>query len=670
MTRTTRSVIEAIGVYLPPKRVTTAEILGGCANPVRVPLERLTGIRVRHLAGESEFSFDLAAKAVADCLERSRTDPDDYDILICANISRYDGPRLVTYEPSTAVRLQKRFGFSQAVAMDVSNACAGMWTAVYVVDAMIRTGAIRRGMVVSGEYISYLTDTAQKEIVDHLDSQLASLTLGDAGVAVVLGVSPRPDVGFHDIELYTLSKYSRYCIAKPTDQAHGGAAMYTDAINVTASVVPHAARHAEEMLRRNDQPLADINHIVPHQTSRLSMQDALKEIGARFDVDLPRRLINNLAERGNTASTSHFLALHDAINSERIQSGDEVLFLISGSGQTTGTALYTCDDLPDRVRARSPLSRVNGAARTTPNRGEVISVPLCIESVAAAAPDAGQSADTLEMLHAASLECLGKSRFSKEQIELLVSVGVFRKEFLTEPAIAALLAGDLEMNDYREPTDEHKTLCFDLLNGGIGFLNACHLVTELSRAGCLARAMIVASELENNADVAPDHLLGLREIGTAVILHEAEDGETGFEAFGFYHYPQHQDARYVIGTWNEQGQPYLVPSQNSELCAKYLSCIEQSVPEFLGQQGLDTNDFRFLLPPQVSPEFVRQVGERLGFDDRSVVNVATDGEDLGTSSTPVAMQAVLERQLAQKGDLGLILNVGSGIQVACATYRF
>ena len=141
------------------------------------------------------------------------------------------------------------------VAFDISNACAGMWTGIYVVDAMIRSGSIRYGMVVSGEYISYLTDTAQKEIASQVDPQLASLTLGDAGLAVVLQASPRPEVGFHDIELYTLSKYSRFCIAKPTECEHGGAAMHTDAIKVTATVVPHAATHAQFVLGRNGRPL-------------------------------------------------------------------------------------------------------------------------------------------------------------------------------------------------------------------------------------------------------------------------------------------------------------------------------------------------------------------------------------------------------------------------------
>jgi 3-oxoacyl-[acyl-carrier-protein] synthase III len=44
--------------------------------------------------------------------------------------------------------------------------------------------------------------------------------------------------------------------------------------------------------------------------------------------------------------------------------------------------------------------------------------------------------------------------------------------------------------------------------------------------------------------------------------------------------------------------------------------------------------------------------------------------DLYTSALPYAFQYVQEQQLVQPGDIGLIINVGAGIQVGCATYYF
>lgn len=669
-TRRVTSVIESLGVYLPPRQVGTREILDGCAHHVRIPLERLTGIRSRHRAGETEFSIDLAAHAIADCLQCSHARAEDFDLLICANISRYDGPRRVSYEPSTAVKLRKKFGFTRAVVMDLSNACAGVWTAVYMVDALIRSGAIQRGMVVSGEYISYLTDTAQKEIVDYLDPQVASLTLGDSGVAVSLQASHRPDVGFQDLELFTLGKYSKFCIAKPSDQPHGGAAMYTDAVNVTASVVQYAAEHADELLQRNQRGLERIHHIIPHQTSRLTMQEAVKEFSNRYAIDLRQRLINNLAERGNTATTSHMVALWDSIRGGRVVNDDEILFLISGSGQTTGTALYKCDDLPDRLRAAGQPPSANGAERQEPAIGETLKVPLCVKAIGVAEPNSAHEPDTLEMLTAASTKCLQQAALSSNQVELLLSVGVYRSEFITEPAIAALLAGELQMNHDRLRGNEPKTLAFDILNGPLGFLNACYVATEMAAAGCLEHALVVASEVENNRGPAPHDLLGLREIGTATILGEAEDGQTGFQAFGFYYFHEYQQDHVVSVLWNPQGRPYLDISRQSNLWQTYLHCIEQGVSQFLREQHLSRDEIQLLLPPQISTGFVWKLAERLGFSEDAVVNVAVDGMDLATSSTPVSLQAVWEQQRARPGDLGLIVNVGSGVQVACALYQF
>ena len=666
--RTAKSFIESIGAYLPPKRVTTSEVIEGCTYPLRIPLERLTGIKARHCAGETEFSIDLAAKAVEDCLNRSHVAAEDFDILVCTNISRYDGPRIVTYEPTTSITLKKRFGFHRAIAFDISNACAGMWTGIYVVDSLIRAGSIRRGMVVSGEYISYLAETAQKEIASQIDPQLASLTLGDAGLAVALEASPRPEVGFHDIELYTLSKYSRFCIAKPTDREHGGAAMHTDAIKVTAAVVPHAATHAQFVLGRNGRPLTDVDHIIPHQTSRLTMEGALDEMKRRFNHDFSGRLINNLEQRGNTATTSHMLALRDSIQNQHIRSGDDILFSISGSGQTTGTAIYTCDDLPERLRTNRVLQNGNGAKMR--DWGETLPVPMCIESIGTAVPKRGEVVDTMQLLGDAACHCFERSRFSKKQMGLLMFTGVYRTDFVTEPAIAALLAGDLQINDICSPDAHHKTLALDIFNGPTGFLNACYLVSELARAGCVEQAMIVTAEVENNAEVDPEHLLGLSEMGSAVILHEAEDGESGFCAFSFQYFHEHHDALRVMGTWNERGRAYLVAECQADLHQIYLDCMEVSVARFLKEQNLKREEIRFLLPPQISASFPAETAARLGFAPESVINVAQDDRDLSTSSTPIAIQAVRDRKLSASGDLGLIVNVGAGVQVACALYRF
>src|SRR5438045_764948 len=116
-----------MAVYLPPKIVSTSAILNGCTRPMTFPMEEFTGIRNRRMAGESEYSIDLARKAAADCLDRSRRRPAEIGLIICCNISRFDAPQTVACEPSTAVKLRHHFGLTNAIAFDLTNGCAGMF---------------------------------------------------------------------------------------------------------------------------------------------------------------------------------------------------------------------------------------------------------------------------------------------------------------------------------------------------------------------------------------------------------------------------------------------------------------------------------------------------------------------------------------------------------------
>ncbi|MFT5129449.1 MAG: 3-oxoacyl-[acyl-carrier-protein] synthase III, partial [Rhodothermales bacterium] len=61
-----RTVIESLGVYLPPKEVTTKEILRACKQKIFLPLQRLTGIKSRRMAGDDEFAIDLAERAIIE----------------------------------------------------------------------------------------------------------------------------------------------------------------------------------------------------------------------------------------------------------------------------------------------------------------------------------------------------------------------------------------------------------------------------------------------------------------------------------------------------------------------------------------------------------------------------------------------------------------------------
>ena len=66
------TIIESMGVYLPDKEVSSKDLLASAKHALLYPLEKLTGIKSRRMAGETEFSIDLARKAIASCMEFSK----------------------------------------------------------------------------------------------------------------------------------------------------------------------------------------------------------------------------------------------------------------------------------------------------------------------------------------------------------------------------------------------------------------------------------------------------------------------------------------------------------------------------------------------------------------------------------------------------------------------
>lgn len=661
------TIIESLGTYLPQKAVSTKTILKGCKNKILFPLERTTGIRSRRMAGETEFSIDLAGKAIEECLSYSRYKPGDIDMMICCNISRFDAPLRFTFEPGTAVRLKKHFGFDNAIVFDITNACAGMWTGISIIDTFLNLGIIGCGMVVSGEYITKLTQTAQKEIEGFMDQRLACLTLGDAGAALILERAPDNKTGLAKIGMYTVGRYSHYCTAKPTDKAHGGVIMLTESINLSAASLKHAIKHTEHVRKQVGWSPEAFNHLIMHQVSKTSLEDSMRNINRFYKKNICNRgnVVNNLAERGNTASTSHFVALKDSILKNRIKPGDKILFSITGSGITIGSAFYTMDDLPERLQRKEVSTR-------QPGKMQPLTFPRArIESVGTIAGEKKVKRDSLELSKIAAEECFKKSSYHRKDIDLLIYTGVYRKDFLCEPAIATLLAGELNINADIKSPDQKKTLAFDVFNGGLGFLNACFAAIPMLRAQKLKNAMIITSEIENNARIFPGKQLGLEETASALILEQTskDNGNPGFGHFHFDYFTDYLEAFTSHATW-KNGKAYLDFNKDPNIYDYYITCIPGVVHQFLSNQDLDISQISVILPPQISSSFISKLSKQMNVPKEKFVDMARDGKDLFTSSMLYTFQYAREHQLVAEGDIGLIINIGSGIQVGCAVYYF
>ena len=87
----------------------------------------------------------------------------------------------------------------------------------------------------------------------------------------------------------------------------------------------------ERLLDQSRMTLSDVDLVVPHQASHLSMKHAQKRLGLRDGA-----VVDIYATHGNQVAASIPTALHEAIAAGRVRSGSRVLLLGSAAGLTLG----------------------------------------------------------------------------------------------------------------------------------------------------------------------------------------------------------------------------------------------------------------------------------------------------------------------------------------------
>ncbi|MGH8977440.1 MAG: 3-oxoacyl-ACP synthase III family protein [Acidimicrobiia bacterium] len=338
---------ESIGRTLPEHRVTTAEVMESTRHHTRIDLERLTGIHERRVVGEGENSVTLATDAALDCLEHSDHTAADLDVIVNCSITKYRDGLVSRYEPTQSQAVAQAIGAPQAMTFDLSNACAGMLTGVFVLNNWIRRGTIRRGMVVSGECISGLGHNAAAHVRHILSREMASLTLGDAGVAAIIERAPNGVPGIRTAGFTTLSEHSRLCLAYPA-RREPGARMFTRARAIHQAAISSIPPLLRETLDAAGLEMSDIDWVIPHQTSARAIRKGMAEVSDALE-DAPKHpAVVTVDQFGNTASTTHFVALYQYLQDGLMREGERVALLALASGLEIGTVIFTVDEMVAR----------------------------------------------------------------------------------------------------------------------------------------------------------------------------------------------------------------------------------------------------------------------------------------------------------------------------------
>ncbi|HSW04865.1 beta-ketoacyl-ACP synthase III [Aquabacterium sp.] len=318
------SRITGTGSMLPPRRVTNAELANELAGRgIETSDEWIvarTGIHARHFAAPDVGSSDLAVHAARHALEAAGRRADEIDLIIVATST----PDMVF--PSTACIVQQKLGVHGCAAFDLQAVCSGFVYGLTVADAMIRSGAASKALVIGAEVFSRILD---------FNDRGTCVLFGDGAGAVVLEASDQP--GILATDLHADGRHvGILCVPGHVSGGHvlGDVFLKMDGQAVFKLAVGVLEAAARTVLAKAGRDETGIDWLIPHQANIRIMQGTARKLKLPMD-----KLIATVGEHGNTSAASIPLALDVAVRSGRIQPGDTLMLEGVGGGFTWGAVL-------------------------------------------------------------------------------------------------------------------------------------------------------------------------------------------------------------------------------------------------------------------------------------------------------------------------------------------
>jgi 3-oxoacyl-[acyl-carrier-protein] synthase-3 len=303
--------VAGLGTALPPTVINNDQV----ASRLEIDgewIERRTGIRNRRRLAEGERLSDLAAEAAAAALADAGLEARELDLILAATFTADE------HTPGTAPLVAAALGCN-AAAMDVNAACVGFLSAVELATAAIESGRSNHVLVVAAEAVSRFLD---------VDDRRTAGLFGDGAGAAVLSAGAGT-IG--PIVLRSAGEHAPLIVADRTDglirmQGHETFLLATQSLcEATISACTAA-----------NVGLDDIDIFVYHQANRR----ILGAVAERLGID-ETRVIDAIADIGNTSAASIPLTLDLARREGRLHRGDTVLLGAMGAGFVYGAGVMT-----------------------------------------------------------------------------------------------------------------------------------------------------------------------------------------------------------------------------------------------------------------------------------------------------------------------------------------
>ena len=333
-----RSKITGLGMYVPENIVTNHD-LSKVMDTNDAWIQERTGIKERrHIKkGDGNSTAVMGVKAAKIAIERAKINKDDIELIVFATLS----PDY--YFPGCGVQVQDLLGLPTVPAIDIRNQCSGFVYALSVADQYIKTGMYKNILLIGSENHSGGLDMTTR-------GRSVSVIFGDGAGAAVLSRTDNKDEGVLSTHMHSEGSHAKELaligpstehwvpqIIKESTTAKDDDITYYPYMNgqfVFKNAVTRFSEVIMEGLTKNKLSPKDIDMLIPHQANLRISQFIQKKFGLTNN-----QVFNNIQKYGNTTAASIPIALTEAWEAGKINTGDTVVLAAFGSGFTWASAV-------------------------------------------------------------------------------------------------------------------------------------------------------------------------------------------------------------------------------------------------------------------------------------------------------------------------------------------
>ena len=332
--KATKARLAPIACYLPPRRLSNEDLVREFDGWTVEKIHAKTGIDERRVA-ETEPVSELVCLA-AERLFSEGVDRRSIDmVLLCTETPDY-------VMPATACIVHEKLGLRRDCgAFDYNLGCSGYIYGLHMASAMVRSGLAGKVLLLTGDVMTRYIHRGDKStrtifgdgftaslVSDGPGAEIGSFVLGTDGSGAENLIIPSGGTVLPCSEETKEVRTNRYGNSRTKEN------LYMNGPEVLKFALAEVPPAVGSCLEKNGLAFDDVDFFVFHQATAM-MLERLRE-----EMAIPReKFVLDMADKGNTISSTIPFALRALLDGGRLPSGRTALLCGFGVGYSWGATL-------------------------------------------------------------------------------------------------------------------------------------------------------------------------------------------------------------------------------------------------------------------------------------------------------------------------------------------